>query len=209
MEHEIWKDIKGYEGYYQVSNLGMVRSLEFGKHRSYKKKVNIKPLSVLKNNMGYCFVNLYSRKNKGAKHFLIHRLVAEAFIPNPEGKPFVDHINTNPLDNRAVNLRWVTAKENSNNHLTKSHLRFGCRNNGAPEWALEKAHTATRKAVKMIDLKDGSTLRMFDSISEACRSTNIHTQSICGVCSGKRKSAGGYGWKYCERQIEKTQSYGT
>lgn len=201
---EIWKDIPGYEGIYQVSNIGNVKSLVFNKHRHYyKKDYSSRLLSKIKNNMGYYYVNLYNRKGVGYKRYLIHRLVAIAFIPNPDNKPFIDHINTNPTDNRVENLRWVTAKENSNNHRTRQHLKEGCKNNGQPYNMMKKAFEASRKAVQMLDLKDGSVIKTFESISDACRYTGIFVQSICRVVKGKGKSAGGYGWKY------KTQGYGT
>lgn len=198
---EIWKDIPNYEGFYQVSNIGNVRSLVFNRHRQYYKKVcSPRLLLQMKNNMGYYYVNLYNREGVGYKRYLTHRLVAIAFIPNPENKPFVDHINTDTADNTVTNLRWVTAKENSNNHNTLIHLKEGCKNNGAPEWALQHAHVAARKPVQMIDLKNGTVIRTFKSISDAYRETDILTQCICRVAKGKGKSAGGYGWKYTKDQ---------
>jgi hypothetical protein len=109
---EIWKDIEGYEGLYQVSNLGRIKSLNF--KRSGKE-------GILKSNPegGYCAVTL-SHKRRGV--FYIHRLVATAFIPNPENKPEVNHINHNKRDNRASNLEWVTQSENCTAYL-KSQKR--------------------------------------------------------------------------------------
>lgn len=118
MEEEIWKSIKGCEGYYEVSSLGRVRSIERtivkndGRVTTYKGRI-IKPY---KNNQGYLIVSLYVKGK--CKKFLVHRLVVEAFIPNTENKPCVDHINTIRDDNRVENLRWATYKENSNNELT-------------------------------------------------------------------------------------------
>ena len=91
---EIWKDVKGYEERYQVSNLGRIRSVRI---MGYFLK-------------GYCYVVL--SKNRKTQYTAIHRLVAQTFIPNPLNKPFVNHINGNPKDNRPENLEWCTQKEN-------------------------------------------------------------------------------------------------
>ena len=107
---EIWKDIEGYEGLYQVSNFGKIKSI------GYKKKKILKPTQ---DHYGYLNVTLYKNKNKKAKR--IHRLVAEAFIANPENKPEIDHIDTDKLNNNVKNLRWVTRIENNNNELTLKH----------------------------------------------------------------------------------------
>lgn len=112
MTNEVWKDIDGYEGLYQVSNFGRVKSVGRGKERVLKAG---------KNSNNYLTVVLC--KSKKPKSFLVHRLVAQAFIPNPENKEQIDHINTIRDDNRVENLRWVTPKENGNNPLTKEHCK--------------------------------------------------------------------------------------
>ena len=123
MEEEIWKPIKDFEGYYEVSNIGRVRSL------NYKRTGKGKILKNIEDYKGYLEVVL--TKNGKRKQFKVHRLVAEAFIPNPENKPCIDHINTIKSDNRVENLRWVTYKENSNNEKTlekfkgENHHFFG------------------------------------------------------------------------------------
>ena len=99
---EMWKDIQGYEEKYQISNIGRI-----------KNKINNRLLRPRVGTYGYYKVNLY--KNKKVKTIEIHRLVAEAFIENPESKSEVNHIDGNKLNNNITNLEWVTHKENINN----------------------------------------------------------------------------------------------
>lgn len=146
LNNEVWKPIKGYEGLYEVSNKGNVRSLDrhvmCGKQYCLLKGKPIKPYYTP---MGYLMVSL--SKNK----YYLHRLIAEAFIPNPNNLPCIDHINTVRDDNRLENLRWCTKKENANNPLTREHLT--CRK--------------TNKPVYYID-EQGKKIS-FKSISEAAR----------------------------------------
>lgn len=109
---EIWRDIEGYEGHYQVSNLGRVKSLEryMNGRNGGKSLLKERILKPIKNNRGYLNVNL--SKNRKRKNANIHRLVAKAFIPNPDNKPEVNHVDTNKKNNRADNLEWATTKEN-------------------------------------------------------------------------------------------------
>ena len=114
MEEEVWKSIKDYEGLYEVSNLGRVKSFNY--RGTGKEKI----LKNIECNNGYLTVGL--TKDRKQKFFFIHRLVAEAFIPNLDNKPCIDHINTIKTDNRVENLRWVNHEENNNNPLTKEHM---------------------------------------------------------------------------------------
>ena len=102
---EVWKEIKGYEGLYEVSSEGRVRS-------TGKKKGIMRPGT----SKGYLKVGL--TKDGSRKMYRVHRLVAFAFIPNPDNKPEIDHINGDRKDNRVENLRWMTHKENNNNPVT-------------------------------------------------------------------------------------------
>ncbi len=98
---EIWKDVKGYEGHYKISNLGKVKSLKFGGNRILKN---------CKHRAGYLKVCL--SKNGVQNQILIHRLVAPPFISNPENKPFINHRDGNKKNNNLKNLEWCTASEN-------------------------------------------------------------------------------------------------
>jgi hypothetical protein len=121
MTIEIYKDVVGYEGIYQVSNLGNVKSL-------HKKSLNGFVLKPLKSH-GYCRVGLFDNKHK---YFMIHRLVALAFIPNPNHYPFINHINGIKNDNRVENLEWVTHSQNIL-HAFKTGLKSNKKGDNNPQ----------------------------------------------------------------------------
>lgn len=162
MIKEVWKDIIGFEGYYQISNLGNVKSLERFVPRKVKERF-LKP-RIKKD---YYYVKL--SKNGFSKHYPIYRLVAIAFIPNPNNKPCIDHINGCKKDNSVYNLRWVTHKENTNNPSTN-----------------------ITKPVLCIE-----TNTVYPSVCEAAKHFNLHQSNISSACIKNRKS-GGYHWKYLE-----------
>lgn len=134
MNDEIWRDIKGYEGLYQVSNKGRVKSLD--RYANNNGTLQFRPERILKQGIekvgrtARCTVAL--SKDAKITHKRVHRLVAEAFIPNPQNKPFIDHIDTNATNNMVENLRWATAKENMNNPLTRK--RQSESKMGHPAW---------------------------------------------------------------------------
>lgn len=169
---EIWLPIAGYEGIYEVSDLGRVRSLKFGKS---------KILIPGKTGCGYLFVILC--KDSKGKCMTVHRLVASAFIPNPLNLPQVNHIDENKLNNNVTNLEWCTASYNNN---------YGTRIRRLAE-AIAKALS---KPVQQLDKATGELLATFPSTVEAERITGIARSSICKCCLRKRKSAGGFIWKY-------------
>ena len=117
---EEWKDIKDYEGLYQVSSEGNVRSLDrtIDTVLGYKQFYKGKMLKKTADKNGYLFVAL----GANSKNKKVHRLVAQAFIPNPENKPEIDHIDGNPKNNNFKNLQWANRKENINNPITKERM---------------------------------------------------------------------------------------
>ena len=118
---EIWKPVVGYEGMYEVSNFGRLKGLTYFKDRDIYLHPSV-------NRYGYAMVMLTNKHDKSKptrKGFSVHRLVAMAFIPNPENKPQIDHIDGNRLNNRVENLRWCTQTENSNNPISKQRMRTG------------------------------------------------------------------------------------
>lgn len=196
---EIWKDIKGYEGY-QVSNLGRVRSLDRIDSNNHPLKGVILKLYI--SNSGYLLVGLYKQQKRDRK--LLHRLVAEAFIPNPDNKPEIDHINTIKIDNTVflnedgsinyekTNLRWTTRKENINNPLTKTKMRINARKPSKGKYG-KKHHRS--KPIIQYD-KEGNFIKEWDCANDVERVLGISNKHIGSVCLGKRKSCGGYIWRY-------------
>lgn len=172
---EIWKPIEGYEGLYEVSNLGRVRSLP----RATTKGKVLKPRLT---KFGYARVNLW--RNGKSRLFLVHRLVAAAFISNPENKPQVNHIDENKANNCADNLEWCTNLENHNHGTINQRIS-----------ATQTNDPNKSKPVAMFS-KCGDLLGIFPSMSEAERKTGICPQCISCCCNGKYKSAGGYIWKF-------------
>ena len=186
---EIWKDIKGYEGLYQVSNLGKIKSLSRkifnGKNYYISKEKILKPA---KDKDGYVQVLLY--KNNRHKTYKVHRLVAMAFIPNPNNLPQINHKDENKQNNRAENLEWCTNKYNCNYGTWKEKVskankgKIGLRGSNSP------------RANKVKCITTGET---FNSLIEAEQKYNIKYQNISACCRGKKKTAGGYRWEYIDR----------
>ena len=168
---ETWKAIDGYEGIYEVSDKGRVKSL--GNNKFGKEKI----LKPGKTHVGYLRVTIY--KDGHAKRLLVHRLVAEAFIQNPNNLETVNHKDEDKTNNVASNLEWMSIADNIN---------YGTRNKRVAE--------SLSKPVQMFDKKTGELLATFPSLMEAERVTGIPCSNISKCCLGKRKSSGGYIWKY-------------
>lgn len=175
--NEIWKPVKGYERKYEISNFGNIKALNFQGHGFEKLK---KPTL---NKEGYFCIMLW--KDSKPKLFKIHRLVAEAFIPNIENKPQVDHINTIRTDNRVDNLRWVTNFENSRNEHTYKRIS----ENG--KRTIKYAREACKKKVMCIETKT-----IYNSVKEAAMSIKVTPSSFTTPLRVSHRTVKGFHWKY-------------
>lgn len=168
VESEVWKPVVGYEGLYEVSNIGRVRSINF--HKSGKAKV-MRPSF---NTWGYLIVDL--RKNNKRHSYTVHRLVALAFIPNPDNLPEINHKNEIKYDNTVENLEWCTRKYNIN---------YGTGNE----------RRGRRKSIVQFD-NNGNVVRKWESGFAASRYYQIDRHGIYNCLHGKQKTCKGFVWKY-------------
>ena len=184
---EEWRDIKDYEGLYQVSNLGRVKSLGNGKSNNSKRKI----MKQHYNQKGYLLISL---TNNGEKSFQVHRLVAQAFIPNPNNLPQVNHKDENKENN------FVYINEDGTIDLEKSNLEW-CDNyyNSHYGTRFERIFKKTTngkcsKPVLQIDKNTNEVIAEFPSMAEVERQLGISNVSNC--CTGKQKTCGGYKWQF-------------
>lgn len=180
---EQWNKIENFPGY-EISSLGRIKSLPGKPQRTGVTKKTRILRGWLMNN-GYRAVVLFAKNRK--TQFYIHRLVASAFILNPEKKPFVNHKNGIRDDNRLENLEWCTQSEN----MIHSYKILG-----QTKSMLGKTGKLNPFSISIIQIKNGINIAEFPGISEAARITKISSGTICECCKGKRKTAGGYQWKY-------------
>ena len=161
MKKEYWKPVVGYEGLYEVSNWGRVKSLKFGKERILKQSIR----------HGYYIVSLW--KNGKGKTYSVHRLVAEAFIDNPDNLPCVNHKDENKQNNVVSNLEWCTHEYNNT---------YGTR--------IERCS----KPVLQYDL-NGNLIKEWKSLHE-CGRNGFNQGDICKCCNGERKTHQNFIWRY-------------
>lgn len=181
---EIWKPIKEYENLYFISNYGNVKSQDRVVYQLHKdggqakhiyKGKNIK-LQVRPN--GYICVGLH--KNGKTKYFLVHRLVAEAFIENPDNKNYINHKDCILHHNNVENLEWCTQSEN---------IKYA--------YDIGRMIAPHQKKVGQYDMNN-NLIKIWNCLADACRELNIFESNIAKVCQGKRSHTGGYKWKYIE-----------
>lgn len=183
-EEEIWKDIKDFEGLYQISNYGRVKCLpkyiySLGYPQLRKEKIS----KLQCNKYGYMQTTLY--KNHKPKTFTIHRLVAETFLENPNNLPCVNHKDEDKTNNYIENLEWCTHKYNDN---------YGTRGKRISEKHLLKG---VKKAIIQYDLQ-GNFIKEWNSLTIACKELHYNINYISLCCNNKRKSYNGYKWKFKE-----------
>lgn len=178
---EAWKDVPGYEGLYEVSSLGRVRSLgricsaKNGSTQTKRARILTQEVSI----HGYCRIRLYDA-NGVVRHHAVHRLVLEAFVGKDDRE--VNHKNEIKTDNRLENLEYCTSKENCN---------YGTRNGRLSKLAIERQGVP----VLQISKDTGKVLGEYSSRRDAQSATGIPHSYISAVCRGKKKTAGGYIWR--------------
>lgn len=189
--NEVWRPIKGYEGLYEVSNKGNVRSVDrYVMNGNRCCLLKGKPRKTHLISTGYLMADLY--KNSQRTHYLVHRLVADAFIPNPNNLPCIDHINTIKTDNRVENLRWCSNKENMNNPLTREHINIKIRSEEVQEKRLAtiRKNQSYHCEIPVYYLDEDGSKRSFKSMAEAQRQTNVHHSCISLSINKKRPILG-------------------
>ena len=197
---EIWKPVPGYEGYYEISNLGRVKSVEryiISKARDggHPQHIPEKIKSTALTNTGYPAVSL--SKNSKVVQIPIHQILMKAFIPQPVGTTEIDHINTIKTDNRFQNLRWVTHKENMNNSITLQHFKADGNSEGQKQ---KRLHTRKLNGGKTAPItvyqytKDGAFVDSYQSAFDAQRATGIYCTAIRRALDDPTLAAGDYIW---------------
>lgn len=188
LDEEEWRDVVGYKGYYKVSNLGRIASL--ARYVKRKHRVGVDSNYTTKPHLIKTF---FSKKSpyerivlyvKKPDRRLVHRIVAEAFSPNPNKYPEVDHINDNPRDNRACNLQWCTPKMNSSKESHRKAISVGL-----------LGHVASNRTPIACLTLDGDLVKTYPSMKNAELEGYSHS-AIYAVANNKRKSHGGYKWMY-------------
>ncbi len=183
---EVWKDVEGFEGFYQISN--------YGRLKSFKQLREGRILSLNNKNGTYLSVIL-TAKNKEPRSTRMHRLVSEAFISNPDSLPEVNHKDCNRQNNHVDNLEWVTHEDNMQHALANHKGMF--------DGMITYNKHVRPKPIAMVDKRTGAILKVFDTGSEAAKATGVCGRNILQVANKTeykpgltRKQAGGYIWRF-------------
>lgn len=174
-QKEIWRPVVGFEGAYEVSNLGNIRSFKVGDG-----------ILMTPNRKKYGYMKVILFKDRKPCYKSLHRIVAEAFIPNPNNLPQVNHIDENPSNNRVENLEWCTPADNCNHGTRNDRISM----------SLTKKYGVPVYQFSM----DGEFIARYDSLSDAGRATSLSPSSIRHACLGERESVGGFMWSFAEKQ---------
>lgn len=183
---EEWKDIPGYEGLYQVSSLGNIKSINYN---HTKKEKLLKPQ---KQSNGYMTTRI------GNKTKTIHRIVANAFITNSLNKPCINHIDGNKTNNRADNLEWCTNSENMKHAIRNGMINYKTTKKKKSDLInIQKAISHNKRKIQQFN-KNGDFIKEFNSVIEASKETNSNATHISRCAKGFQKLCGGFVWKYKE-----------
>ena len=190
MGKELWKVIPEFDDY-EISNCGRIRCKERIVRKGYReymaKEHYLKPVD---NTNGYLRIQL--KQNGRAKRFYIHRLVAFAFIENPENKPFINHIDNNPGNNKVENLEWCTQRENF------EWMKLQGRNKRTEQW-LKNVHRSQEKSYKPViatNKETGEEIR-FERLNDV-KKAGFQSSNVCKCCQGKQNAHKGYYWRYAQ-----------
>lgn len=192
---EQWKEIKGYEGRYEVSNYGNVRSFLFYSPKRKEYLLRKQPRLLRQNNTHDGYKRVALSKEGKMKHITVHRLVAMAFIPNPDNAPAVNHKDEDITNNHVSNLEWCTNKYNSNYGTLRDRIKN----------RLSANHHLAKQVVQMS--LDGKDIETFPSTREAARHFGIRSECITRCCQGKYKQAAGFKWRYGYMQNRRAEDY--